>query len=319
VVVAGLGTPVLGQDSVDLKWKFEKGKAFYQTMTTKTDQDISTLGMKISQKLEQTFYFSWTPLKQNADGSWDIEQKIEGVKMDIQIGPNPITYDSTKESPATNPLSDFFKALVGSKFTLTVSADMKVIKIEGREDFLKRLTQPNQQMKGLLEAILSDEALKQMADPAFAMVPGKTVKKGESWSRQTTLNMGAIGSYLATYTYTFDGFDATNKKLAKLSVKTDVKYTKPGAGASPAGLPFKVVDADLKTTGGTGTVLFDTDKGRVASSDLSMNLSGKLTIDISGMSSDVELSQKQTTTVKTSDDNPIKKEEKPATKKEDKK
>ena len=102
-----------------------------------------------------------------------LEQEIVGVKMDIQIGGNPITFDSTKDSPAANPLSDFFKALVGSEFTLTVSPDFKVTKIEGRDEFLKKLVTANQQMEPMLKQILSDEALKQMADPAFSVVPNK--------------------------------------------------------------------------------------------------------------------------------------------------
>ena len=63
------------------------------------------------------------------------------------------------------------KALVGSEFTLTVSADGKVTKVDGREDFVKKLTSANPQMGPLLQQILSDDALKQMADPTFAAVP----------------------------------------------------------------------------------------------------------------------------------------------------
>ena len=52
--------------------------------------------------------------------------------MDIEIGGNKIVYDSTNPSAGTsnNPLQDFFKALVGSEFKLTISPEMKVVKIE---------------------------------------------------------------------------------------------------------------------------------------------------------------------------------------------
>src|ERR1700680_1463037 len=108
LVLVGLGAPVFGQDTVDLKWKFEKGKTFYQEMTTKTTQNLKVMGMPVTQNQEQTFFFSWTPKDEDKDHNWTITQKIEGVRMKIEIGGNPINFDSTKDTQATNPLSEFF-------------------------------------------------------------------------------------------------------------------------------------------------------------------------------------------------------------------
>src|SRR5205807_345334 len=83
-------------------------------------------------KQTQTFYFSWTPVEQK-EKDWIVKQKIEGVKMEIQIGGNTISYDSSNPGTANNPLSEFFKALKDSEFTLTIGPDMKVTKVEGRE------------------------------------------------------------------------------------------------------------------------------------------------------------------------------------------
>src|SRR5207245_719382 len=111
--------------------------------------------------------------------------------------------DSTKEAATANPLADFFKALVGSAFKLTVDPNFKVTKIEGRDEFLKKLVTANQQMEPMLKQILSDDALKQMADPAFSVVPNKPVKPADTWTRDSKLNMGPIGSYDTTYKYTY--------------------------------------------------------------------------------------------------------------------
>ena len=56
----------------------------------------------------------------------------------------------------------------------------------------------------------------------------------------------------------------------------------------------------LKSKDATGTILFDKAKGRLDSSEMNLKLEGKLTIDIGGMPTEVELSQTQKTTVKTS-------------------
>jgi hypothetical protein len=226
--------------------------------------------------------------------------------MDLQISGTQITYDSFKEAnTANNPLADFFKALIGAEFILTVTPEMKVKEVEGKDAFLKKLISTNQQMEPLLKQILSDDALRQMSDPAFSMVPDKPVKPGDSWKRTSKLNMGPIGTYESTYTYTFEGMDEKEKDLARIKVATELKYiapTSPAAGAAP--LPFKIVSADLKTKDATGLILFDVKNGRLHSSDLSLTLEGRLNIDVSGMASDVELNQKQTTKVKTMDSLP---------------
>jgi hypothetical protein len=296
-----LVVPAFGQDTVTLKWEFEKGKPFFQELTTETKQTMKVMGMDVTQNQKQTFIFSWTAKEQDKDKNWIVTQKIEGVKMDIEIGGNKINYDSTNPATGTgNPLADFFKALVGSEFELTISPDMKITSIKGRDEFLNKLIKANPQMEPLLKQILGEEAMKQMADPAFAAVPEKPVKKGDTWEKKSSLNMGPIGSYDTTYKYTYEGKD---NKLEKIKMDTATTYQPPGANAG-GNLPFKIKAAKLESKGGTGTVLFDNDKHRVDSSEMKLKLEGELTIDISGMTTAVNLVQDQTTTVKTSDQNP---------------
>src|SRR5262245_15947683 len=128
-IVAG---PALGQDA-DLAWKFKEKTPFYQTMTTSTTQNMTVTGTKVEQKQEQTFYFMITPTKVDKD-KVTLEQKIIGLKMNIDIGGSKINYDSTapKDNPAAgnNPLNKFFEALNNATFTLTLDTkDMKVTKI----------------------------------------------------------------------------------------------------------------------------------------------------------------------------------------------
>lgn len=306
LIVAGTATAGLAQDSVELKWKFEKGKAFYQEMTTKTEQNMKVMGQDVKQNQEQSFIFSWTPKEQDSKQNWVIVQKIEGIRMKIDIGGNPISYDSTKDTNSNSPLGEFFKAIVGSEFTLTLSPDNKVVDIKGKDDFLKKLIQTHQNMEHILKAVLSDEALKQMADPAFGAIPNKTVKKSETWEKTSTLNMAAIGKYENTYKYTYEGQDDKDKNVAKIKVDTTLKYLPPDPNAATsAGLGFTIKSADLKSSDSNGMILFDTKKGQMVSSNMHLKLSGKLTIDVNGQASDVDLTQTQDTTVKQSDENPL--------------
>jgi len=297
-------TPAADGKKVSLKWKLEKDKTFYQKMTTKTDQNMKILNSEPKQTQNQTFYFAWTPVKQDGD-NWILKQKIEGVAMDINIGGSSISYDSTKDTNANSPLAEFFKALVGSEFTLTLNTkDQKITKIEGRDEFVKKLGQANPQMQSLLNQILSEEALKEMAEPTFAAIPNKEVAKNDKWTKESTLELGPIGKYTNVYTYTYDG---TEGKLEKIKVDTTLKYTSPDDKAAANGLPFKIKSADLKSTSASGTVLFNPEKGRTDKSTYKIDLSGNLNIEIGGQTTKVELKQTQETTVETSDTNPLKK------------
>jgi hypothetical protein len=290
---------------IKLVWNFGKaGDAFYQEMTTNTDQTLKVMSMEVKQKQSQTFYIKWTTDKVEKD-SVVLKQEIIGVKMDIEIGGNKISYDSTQKEQQANPLTDFFKALVGAKFTLTISTkDMKVTDVKGQDAFIEGLAKANPQLKTLLETILSDKALKQMADPIFGVVPeGGKIPDSKTWTRESKLAMGPIGTYDTVYTYKYEG---TKDKIANIGVTTKLTYSPPTAGKEDKGLPFKIVTANLKTDkAGTGEVKFNTEKGRVDSSSMELELSGTLTIEIAGMNTDVELKQKQVSSLKTMDKNPI--------------
>jgi hypothetical protein len=305
-VFVGLNAAAFGQDTATLKWKFTEKTPFYQKMTTDTEQTMKVMGTDVKQKQTQTFYFQWTPLEKQGEG-WVIEQKIIGVKMTIDIGGNKVEYDSTKDQAGANPLADFFKALVNSSFKLTVDKDGTVTKIEGRKEFVDNLVKANSAMKPLLEQILSDKALQEMAGPTFAVatIGGREVKKGDDklgkWQKVTNLDMGPIGSYKNTFDYTYEGPDSNNKNLQKVKVETKLEYTPPKADVAGNTLPFKIKSASLTSKNAGGTIIFDTEAGRITSSDAKLELSGDLEIEISGQTTKVNLTQTQNTKTETSD------------------
>src|SRR5262245_38752496 len=297
-----------GGDVVSLAWKFEKDKAFYQKMVTKTEQNMKVLGNDVKQSQNQTFFFSFKPTKVEKD-KVEIEQEIIGVEMDIEIGSSKISYNSQKATAVSNQHRDFFKALVGSKFTISLDPkSMKVTNVDGRDQFIQKLVAANPQMKQLLETILSKEALKEMAEPTFAVVPADgTATKGEKWSRKATLDMGPIGKYENEYTYALEGVDGTgDNAAAKIKVDTVLNYTAPGEN-NQGGLPFKIKSAALKSNSEAGQVVFNPTKGRLDKSTLKLKLKGQLDIEIGGQSTKVDLEQNQDSTIETLDEKPIKK------------
>jgi hypothetical protein len=302
--------PKAGGEEVTIKWEFQKDKPFYQEMTTSTKQTMKLMGQDLSQTQKQTFTFSWTPKEQTKEKNWVIVQKIEAIQMEVEIAGNKVNFDSVHDASNTgNALADFFKALVGSELKITLSPDLKIVSIEGREEFIKKLVAANPQMEPLLKQILGDEGLRQMAEPTFAAIPATPVKPGSTWEKKLALNLGPIGTFDTTYKFTYEGKEG---KLEKIKIDAGLTYNPPGANVSGA-LPFKIKSAQLASKGGIGKFLFDSEKKRMDSSELKLTLDGNLQIDIGGMVTDVNLNQEQTTTVKTTDTNPTKPAETPKT------
>jgi hypothetical protein len=138
-----------------------------------------------------------------------------------------------------------------------------------------------------------------MAEPTWGAFPTIPIKKDTSWNKSYNLDLGGIGIYDTKYTYTVESID---KGTAKVKIDAKLEYKPP---TDKRNLPFTIKNAKLASTQGTGWAILDKEKGRIESSEITMKLAGDLDIDVSGMVTKVDLTQEQTSKVKTSDTNPI--------------
>lgn len=307
VLAVGMVSAAAGQDKQKFETKFEKDKPFYQELTTEVSQVVKVQGgADLPLKHRQTFLFKWLPVEQDKDGKWKVKQTIEGVKMTVDIAGNPINYDSTDPNPtgaASNPgLADFFKSLVGAEFTVTFGPGMTVEKVEGRDDFLKKLAGANPQMESLLKKILTDEAMKEMTDPSAGITPNPPAEQsvGGTWEKKATLSLGPIGSYERTFKYTYKGKDPEKKDLDRVEVEPKLVYKAPTDNAE--GLLFRIKGGNLETINPKpGVIRFDPKAGRVVESEIGVTMKGNLDVSIGTTDTKVELYQEQKTTTKTSD------------------
>jgi hypothetical protein len=287
---------------------FDSDKPFYQELNTVTTQTMKVQGQEVVQKQSQTFLVKWTVKNKDKD-KWTVEYEIVGVKMDIQIGGNNIAYNSTLENQPNNPLTDFFKALVGSKFTLTVVNDkdkgLQVTDVDQKDldNFVAKLSAANDQLKPLLKSILTKEAIIQMSNPTLAAFPSeKQFNDGKGkWTLPVDLKMGPIGSYDTKYSY--EAKDVKDKGAnAKVDVTATMTYMPPKSGES-GGLPFTIKGGKLEAKEPAKGVIIVKD-GKIESSSMTMKLAGKLDIDIANMATEVELNQQQESNLKSYDTEP---------------
>lgn len=308
VFAGGLIAPAAAQEKQKFELKFEKDKPFYQKVTTKVEQTLKVQGggADVPQKHEQTFYFKWTPISVEKDKAV-VKQSIEGVRFKMDIAGQTIDYDSTDTSPsgaAGNPgLTEFFKSLLGLEFTVTFGKNGVVEKVDGREQALQKLAAVNPNIESVLKRVLTEEAVKEMTDPAAGLTPAAEQAVGGTWERKGVLNLGPIGSYERTYTYSYKGKDPEKKDLDRVEVKSVVAF-KPTAEAGE-GLPFKVKGGNFTTKdvkdAKPGVILYNPKTGRVESVRLQQVLTGDLELTVANSDTKVALYQDQRVEVDTSD------------------
>jgi hypothetical protein len=293
------GLVAQGEDSdVVLAWKFVPGKPFYQEMTTETDQSLRVVGRHVRQKQVQTFYFRWTPVEKDGD-NWQIKQRFEGVKVDIDLGGARSRFDSTRDDNPAGGLAEFYRALVGSEFTLTLSRQYKVQKVEGRDEFVAKAAAARPQLETMLRRAPSEDALRLLAETPFAGLPRGPVRPGDSWVSKRLLGLENLGEYQATYRYTYQGRDG---ELDKLTIAMEgLRRHRPAGEGGPTG-GLKIEKGELRCTQGTGTLLFDRARGRGVYLELRLKVEGCLTL---AEGRDADVTQTQTIRVKTTDANPL--------------
>jgi len=287
-------------DTVDLRARFVENQPFYQEIKVETKQVTKITQMENSQLQSQTFWMRWTPLGKK-DGNVVVNLKIAGVKMDMDIGGNKITYDSRVKNQPPNPLTDYGNKLKGAEFTLWLNDDNKsdkygaVVKVEVREALQQWL------VPGAIKSMLSEDTVHEWGNLLNRALPGRVVKKGETWTASGRQDRPTIGQYLTSYHFTYEGPAGA---LDLIRVKTVLKYTPP-RDEDKDGLPFRILKANFKTCDGSGVVLFDRSHGRIAHATLDTTVAGTLLVIIGGMNTEVDLVQTQRTTINTSDTNPL--------------
>jgi len=285
LVVGGLSMPAYGQ--VTMEWKFTEGDKFYVEDVSTMKQKIGLMGKDIDQTMKTTMVTSYT-VKKKTGSDVVLEQKIEGVDVKAMGG-------------LGGDMDKMMEKLKGAKFTITLNAkDGKISKFEGYDEFIKALTEGNEEAGKFVKMMLSEDVLKKGCEEVFTFLPGKAVAKGDSWKKEATIPFGPLGSFKTVNDYTYQGKE---ENLEKIALKAQLTYSPP-KGDAGFGL-FKIVKGNLKSEGARGTLLFDTDKGRLAKYSMAMVFRGSLTMDIMGNMIDMDITIDQNSNSRVMNRNPL--------------
>jgi hypothetical protein len=257
---------------VELKLKWPLGERVEQDMDMKMKMETTIPGQPTPMKQDMTMGQSYglTVLQANPDGTHEIEMDFLTARMGMTMGGKTmLDFDSTKkaEPDKPNPMADVFGKLVGSKVRYFLDASNGVDRVEGVDDLLNRLSSGAKADQAVpLKSMFNEGYFKQMMS-ANRFLPTNAVQPGDTWPVQLEVPLGALGTMIMNYDFTFQSWEMHGKReCARVEFQGTIQ-SKPGSGPGPSGMSMSVQDG---TT--TGVFWFDPELGITIDTTMNQDL-----------------------------------------------
>jgi hypothetical protein len=192
------------------------------------------------------------------------------ARMGMTMGEKSmVDYDSTKKAgpDKPDPMADVFSKIVGSKVHYFLDASNGVDRVEGIDDLLNRLSAgAKAEQVAPLKGMFNEGYFKQMMS-ANQFLPTNAVQPGDTWPVQLEVPLGALGTMIMNYDFTFERWEMHGKReCARVEFQGTIQ-SKPGSGANPSGMSMSVQDGAT-----TGIFWFDPDLGITIDTTMNQNL-----------------------------------------------
>jgi hypothetical protein len=301
-----------------LEWKFKEGDTFYLQTVSTFKQSMKAMGKELKQDVGLSSVMGYEVEKVGADGTIVLKQTIESVQINTSGG-------------AVAP----DEKLQGASVTITLAPQKSTLKVEGKEQEIKKLevvklegydalveklsgydpmkSTGDKTVYDLIKSILTPQSLQQSARQSLlAYLPhNKTMPKpGDGWIGLPTLvSLGPLGDMEITDNYKYEGQGKLNDKdYEKISFTIKAAYTLPKLDKPADKAPsFTATKGKVDVEDGKGTLYFDAVAGRLMQFESSLRTKGTLSLVINGENVDTDFTQDQTTQVKLLAEKPVKK------------
>jgi hypothetical protein len=272
--------PLFAQGQTELRFKLKPKDFFVLETTSQLQQTVKASTQEFKQDVTYKTRTRYTVLEAGPEGTV-LEMKIEAYEATLPGGkPTPTAVRSE---------------LKDATLRLKLDAQQQVAAVEGFTEFLQQATGGDTNLNNAMQMMLSEENLRKVAQQAFAYLPGKPVKPGDSWERPLTVPLGPLGAFEVTNTYTLEQPEKVQNKLCqRIAVACKVKYIAP----KNLNLPFTIQSGEFTATEGKGMIWFDAHVGELVRSELKLALQGTLKVETQGKASTIELKQKQVVEVR---------------------
>lgn len=305
---AVLCAPAVAQDTVTLKYKWNKGDVVHYRSIADSEGKMSIPGMGERVTTQHQEFVQRFEVKEVAeDGAATIDVTFVSIKLNQDTGSGPpVTFDSTKpgeKQEAAGPMApavEVMGALVGEHIQIVMDASGKVRKVEGMIKILDKMQGKiggaNPMVLRNLRNTMGDDAMRGSVERFFRLLPEAPVKQGDTWNTVFEQSIPGLGGRMNTdVTWTFAGMekkDAADSVKLTSTTKVDVVPPKEGEESGPIpGMKMSIKDGT-----GTGEALFDPKAGQLLKSVVSVVLPIEMNMSAQGQGMVIKNDTKSTYT-----------------------
>jgi hypothetical protein len=262
------------QSKVLLRLNLQKGTSYEMTMamTNNIDQEMMGQKMKIVQKMEMVFLYQVLDILPN--DNFLIEYSMQNIKIDMDVNGQQIIMDANGDS--SNPMNAALKGLVGNKLKIELNKMGKVERVEGLEEYAKKLSD-NPQLAQSMQMFTDEKSFKSFIGQTFNYFPENEVIKGDKWT--STIKLPSLMNMETTM-----NFEVADVKADQidLNVISDINIDAP--------IEQMGMKINMKATGTqNGTMIIDPTDGWLRSSDLNQKFDMKMKMKNPQSGEDMEI------------------------------
>ena len=282
LAAAVLLLPLVTQDKVDLRWKWQKGQELVYKSSQKTLMEFG--GQPMDQQMGYTYSMTVTDVSDAGEATIQVKYIAVVTKG---VGPQgEFEYDSErdKEAPQEGPAA-LQARMVGQSFTMKMNPLGRVTDVKGYDKVLdamiKGAGEEAAPMKMQLKQMFNNDTFKGMMQQMAPPLPEEKVAQGDKWANDFTVKMPMIGGMKFATKAKFSDFKDNNA-----TIDQDIQVNMVGAEDKDNPLAGLV---EIKDGKGKATAVFSVEKGCFISQKSTMEMKISFSGNEMPMKSVVEL------------------------------
>jgi hypothetical protein len=202
--------------STSNKLTFRKGQVLEVTTQVTRNSKQEFMGQSMESSVSSSFTNTYTVVDASAKGA-SINAGVKRIKFDMNMMGQSQSFDSDKKDDLNGDIGKMVSNTLNEKYSMDVDPSGKVLLV--KQDAAQKPSSQEEQAAGMMGMILGRvgnmSAPKTGDATIFKILPGRQVKKGDTWTEE---DKDSTGSRKANYTIT----DISDKEIL-------VDFTEEGA------------------------------------------------------------------------------------------
>ncbi len=266
----------IAQEPLRITWKLKAGDTFLQELIVAQKPVFRTQGLVLQSLLKYSVVSRFV-VEQAGPGGANVIQRIEGARL---LQADPMTQGLVL--PALAKMS-------GTTFKIQLGPDLEVKRFIGNGPQLLVGGGAMPGGLGLQSASLMDlDGWREMAQATFFQPP--PLMPRTNWVRPMSHNWGPLGGWAGQTLFVYSGRQGA---LHQFNYGHRMTHLPPRGGAG-GGMPFQIAGAAFQPREAVGSIVFDSERGRVVSGQERFAVAGRINIVLLGQQSPVEIEEEQT-------------------------